>query len=88
MFQKHDTFVKVVILPRKNPEILSWYRDYAAGWTTEKSDSNGAHPMSDPTGTGIIPLGVKLTIHLRLVQKLKMHGAVPPFPNPSSRNVV
>jgi len=33
-----------------------------------------------PTGfEGIFPLGMKLTLHLHLVSKLRMYGALPPF---------
>jgi hypothetical protein len=39
-----------------------------------------AHPASYPKGTR----GVKLTTHLHLVPRSRMHGAIPPLPNTSS----
>jgi hypothetical protein len=38
------------------------------------------HPVFCPIGIGeIFPRGVKLTTHLHLMSRLRMHGAVPPF---------
>jgi len=38
------------------------------------------HPASYPMGTG----GMKLTTHLHLVPKIRMHGSICPFPHTSS----
>jgi hypothetical protein len=44
-------------------------------------NGSGAHPASSPMGTrGSFPGGVKLTTYLHLVQRSRMSGAIPPFP--------
>jgi hypothetical protein len=50
---------------------------------------SGAHPPSYPTGTGnsfpeVQRSGMKLTTYIHLVPRLRMRGAILPFPHTSS----
>jgi hypothetical protein len=43
-------------------------------------NGSGAHLASYPMGTRALSLGVKLTTHLHLVPRSRLHGAIPPLP--------
>jgi len=62
-------------LPRKRGPITFWI----GRWVDPRADLEAVAKRNMP-----VPRGVKLTTNLHLVPRLKMCGAIPPFPHTSS----